>query len=512
MHISTSDGGSYSINAHGQVTSVGESLGSDCGVDFDEYTRRALSEPFPYNSMSPASRDINDLWAGRTLKLYLNNQWREGKVLSWCQWNMGPFSGETHWSLKVELDTLEPRDVVEVHGLQGATQYNGKTGTIIQYIPEQERYKVKITGGGTNAVIAVKPVNLKLPVLDMKVCRMNIDGGGTLQQMDIKDPPLLSLEWLQPASPNINLDDGATYSNCPTCRAVEPPLAAYQEPVLTDTDQECPVCLETTSCRLLQCQHVVCDPCWTKWRRNSSGVPASWEHMDQLEEERAKRQQELLARIPHTRGGTATKPGDSDEVIEECVEASKSLQRAFLSQLIEDAHNGEQGLMRFHREVMVESLLMWCSEYVFYQLGKELPIPGIEALLQVFEDRKNELHTLSMADGLTTTDSFFHAVSYRLCLSIGEQYEEVNNYRGAIPWYRRALHHSRNQDDPVTVSEAHCNLGLALKYNGFLSEALGHYDKSLELNDNHDVHDNRKTLMREMKAWTGSSGKLTPGC
>jgi len=49
---------------------------------------------------------------------------------------------------------------VEVHGLVGAAQHNGKRANVLEYNAERGRYTVAITGSGGGAVIAVKPANL----------------------------------------------------------------------------------------------------------------------------------------------------------------------------------------------------------------------------------------------------------------------------------------------------------------------------------------------------------------
>jgi hypothetical protein len=99
---------------------------------------------------------------------------------------------------------------------------------------------------------------------------------------------------------------------------------------------------------------------------------------------------------------------------------------------------------------------------------------------------------------------------------MGEKYEEVKNYRGSIPWYEKSLAHgiklAPSARSKIMLSTQHCNLGLAQKKAGLLSAALGNYNASLQLEPGGNALENRKTLLREMKEWTGSSDKLTPGC
>jgi hypothetical protein len=67
----------------------------------------------------------------------------------------------------------------------------------------------KVPHEGETNVIAIQQqsANWKLPRLKLAVNRMNVHGGGTLKaRTDEEDDPLISLEWLQPASPSINLN------------------------------------------------------------------------------------------------------------------------------------------------------------------------------------------------------------------------------------------------------------------------------------------------------------------
>ena len=71
---------------------VADTLGCECGVDFREYVRRALSEPFPYSGIDPAERVVTDLWPGRRLvvKAAADGEWRAGSIKQFEQFNMGP--------------------------------------------------------------------------------------------------------------------------------------------------------------------------------------------------------------------------------------------------------------------------------------------------------------------------------------------------------------------------------------------------------------------------------------
>jgi hypothetical protein len=573
LMLFVSGGNSFSVGFDGQLTSIADSLNSKCGTDFDEYVRRVLSEPFPYSPTDAASRQVTDLWSGRRLRIFSGTNWREGKVRDWTQSNSGPFSPITMWSLEVAFDDFVVGDTVTIDGLKFATKqngkrgkkrlnvankHNGKKGRIVKYVEQQGRYKIEMIDD--KYVLEVSPENMNDAVLTFHVNRMNIEGGGTLvpdssdhdeedsaestddnvtsesedEQVDDKDDvdneesddessedsdstSLVSLEWLEPASPSINLDEGSLTATCPRCRAAEPPMANYSD-APTETEHECPICLETKQCRLLQCEHVVCSDCWTSWRSVACGGPVRPPMMDpeQLQKERAERLREVLEISPHDRGGTATKPGDSDKDIREATEKWRLALQNKLFTLIEHAHNGEEGLGRFWEELLVLAMPFVCLDIFIKYLLEQLDIPALEILLQVIEQRKDELFAHYMrlkkvTRKVTSWSEMFFEGRCRLCCNrIGEKYEEVKNYRGAIPWYERSVVHAFPKDFRAMQLN---NLGLAQKKAGFLSAALKSYNASVQLDPGGpNARNNREMLLREMKAWTGSSGKLTPGC
>lgn len=444
--------------------------------------------------MSPAHRDIDDLWKGRRFKLYSSkDEFREGKVVSWTQWNTGPFCLTTFWKIHVEMESFGLGDTVIVEGLQSAKQLNGKEGRIIKFLQDRDRYKVKLLHDSSFA--AVKPENIKATTTEYSVNRMNIEGGGTLTITGERKKLLISLEWLEPAVPAIDLDEGALKANCPTCRAVEPPIAAYDE-APSDKEEECPICLEIKPCRVLQCGHDVCNNCWRKWRQNTSGIPVSRPQIDpeQLKIERDERSQE----------------------VSEIMASSSQEAGHVINRLLENLEYGDEGLSQFWRELMAASLTLLCNDSVVRFLREQLSIPALEIMLLVLEERADEINDIPHG---MTKDEFFAVTTAAYFDRIGELYEEVGNYRAAIPWYERALMCARRnyellpQEGADFLGAQHCNLGLAQKYAGFLSKALENYDASLLANgDNADVAENRDTLLREMQQWTGTSGKLTPGC
>jgi hypothetical protein len=297
--------GSFAIGPGGNLMRAADSLKSECGKDWDEYVRRALSEPFPYSITSPASRIIDNLWNGRRLRIYSGeNQSRQGKVVSWTQWNTGPMCRCTFWNLQVEMDSLGIGDSVVVNGLRGKEkQYNGKKGRIVEHVETKNQYKIKMDEDNEESddeeesdsddedgkneannsdddnkkedvVLVVNANKVQTSQTTYCVNRMNIDGGGTLTPHgeSSSSDRLISLEWLEPASPAIDLDEGSLKANCPTCRAVEPPLAAYDDSP-PEKQEDCPICMENKPCRTLSCDHQVCHDCWNKWRNATSGIP-----------------------------------------------------------------------------------------------------------------------------------------------------------------------------------------------------------------------------------------------
>lgn len=536
MFVQTSmgaNGVTMDMNTGEVMSSAEHHSKSGCCADFDDYVKRVLDEPFPYNPMSPASRETTDLWSHRRLKIFQNDKWREGCVISWEQYNSGPFARETNWNLTIGMDTPKKGDCAQIDGLENAKHFNGKACQILAILQDQGRFKVEVFTDGDDPqggrssrkkkILAIKPSNLQEPVLKVKVNRMNIEGGGTVYETSLCNSPLLSLEWLEPASPCINLDEGG--ATCPTCRAVEISTFFHKEDnaTLTETDQNCPVCLDSTQCRILECQHVVCVPCWRDWCRASSGLPkAAVMDSQELQRERTRRHEAYISMAPHTFGGTATELGDSEQIVKEAEERFNEYGGSILFELVELAENsGDEGLARFQQEVLLASPRMLWSDSCLTIFMKTLSLPALEILQQVLDDRKEETELLQILshghEGLKG-DAAHHMAARGLCNRIGELYEEVRNYRRAIPWYQRSLGHGLHLQErlgsryPKYISVGHCNLGLAQKYAGFLKLALENYDKSISNYDANHVRENRKTLLREMKEWTGSSGNLTPGC
>jgi hypothetical protein len=240
---------------------------------------------------------------------------------------------------------------------------------------------------------------------------------------------------------------------------------------------------------------------------------------EQLQKERAERLREALELSPHEMGGTATKLGDSDEVQTEASKKFVMIYQNKLLSLVEDINSGEQGLGRFWREFMVFPVPYFCLDITLNCFMEELDIPALEIVVQVFEQRKDEfvahLPKMSSTVFVTRFEDFFEQQCLSYCTRLGEKYEEVKNYRGSILWYERALAHGIKLPPRVAWSSStiHSNLGFSQRHAGLLSAVLESYNASLQLDPgNVATLENRKELLDEMEAWTGSSGKLTPGC
>ena len=515
------------------VRIVADSLTSKCGRDFDEYVRRVLDTRFPYNPRTSTSRSVTNLWSGRSLRLFIANEWREGKIVSWTQSTTGPSSRTTEWDvcMQVGMDTFKRGDNVLVDSLHFATHYNGKEGKVMEYLEDEGRYKVRKTT--ENKFLSVKPKNLKA-LLSWKVNRMNIEGGGTLLPLGERNLSLISLEWLEPAFPAIALEEGAT---CPMCCSVETSLCAADE-TLTEKERECPICLETKTCRMLQCGHEVCSSCWDKWGRAAWGMPIVPPEIDpdHLQNECDETQRLILEHLSHTFGDTGSKSSDNDEAHKEATDTLKGYCIGIVSRLEEHAKSGEQGLIRFWQELRACSAELLNFERFITALLPKLPMAGLKILLHVLEEREDELcacrRNLATINWTEAQCKAYFRWLCRVCYTcIAEKYREAHNYRGAATWYERSVRHGgveelqnmAKEDGSAAcgVSKLYELLGSVQQDAGFLSAALENYDVSMkiiddasELDDTYceSVRKRRANLLREMKQWTGSSRKLTPGC
>ncbi len=306
---------------------------SYCGEEFDEYVYRGIRSPFPFSPVGAAERTL-DFWKGRRLRIHYNSKWREGKVLSWKQYNATPSTMLTSWMLEVELDTIEAGDQVEI-------AVSGTVGN-----DKKEEGAVAMTSNDENDVntLVIKPDGpAKLtPRMKMNVHRLNVEGGGTLRTLkDEDDEPLISLEWLERASPSINLNQGILIFACPYCRMTVPITSAFGASP-EKRKAECPICLETTECRILYCGHVVCHGCWSRCRH---AAMRGSEDLGDIDESEMKKERAKRNRLFNKKRGR-----DGETIYSDFVPR--------FAELAEEARDAE-GLERLRWELMVEYPGLW---------------------------------------------------------------------------------------------------------------------------------------------------------
>mmetsp|Transcript_28373 Transcript_28373/g.51393 ORF Transcript_28373/g.51393 Transcript_28373/m.51393 type:complete len:227 (+) Transcript_28373:742-1422(+) len=199
---------------------------------------------------------------------------------------------------------------------------------------------------------------------------------------------------------------------------------------------------------------------------------------------------------------------------------------------------GRVGLRQFWKRMLTCPIHVFLMESSVTFFTRRLSITALEIFLQVVYARQEEMAT-NYCLPMVVFDSndvqqqhrrrrhnargYIYSLKAKCCNQLGESHEEECNYRAAIPWYERSLLYAQKRrlvmppsnDDTSAkraVSTQHCNLGLAQKRAGFLRKAKENYDASLELHYSADVAKNKELLLEEMKEWTGTSGKLCPGC
>ena len=558
----TSGGGGYLHPVHSSSAS------SNCGADFDDYVQQALEAPFPYSPVSPASLVRADLWKNRRLRLCNitgndDNEYCEGKVVSWRQWNTGPFSSTTHWEISVQLDSLDPHssglgkgDTVVVHEIPKA--HHGKHGKIVQCLKDK---KYKILLEEQLQFITVKEEHLKPATISFAVHRMNIDGGGIVMHLPPEEEEAetdrtqrrIALEWIDPASPTIDIiHRNIVSASCPTCRAVEPPMMAYDDDSLTTTTspQACPVCTCTNKpSRTLQCHHQFCTDCWKQWRDSAgSKIPSELSapdiSRDKLQQERDQNFQKMQALLPHTMGGTATSPETSrkcrstarsnDTAIDDAVEKFRLRVGSILHELDEYMEqDDDEGLAQFWEKLLTVSIHILGKQDIMQELVRDLySIAALEILMRVTEDRAPEIvaswQVLKEIENSSedSAEGYVQFLNTIYCSRIGELYKRVKKYRSAIHWYERAVLYAKKEmklelDAGNNSNSHHRQEQLAYRYTvlasaqkraGLLSKALENYDAGMEQFAHEDLVHHKMCLVEEMDHWTGSSGKLTPGC
>lgn len=468
--------------------------------------------------------------------------------------------------------TIERDDIVVIQ--EFPKKHKGKKGIVVNPNVSKNNMKCKIkllpsdddAGPHDNLphFITVKKEQLKVQKT-YPVHRMNVTGGGILVQhvvpsnnhdyeMNLEDNrTFLSLEWIDRASPSASLlyQGGASNgmmgsANCPTCRAVEPTYKAFDDDVTKVTDltsnHNCPVCTETKPCRVLQCRHAVCMECWNQWRHKSttkipSSVTPPTTSRDRLQRDRDRNFQKLRGMLPHTLGGTATKAEgrrrSSEEDITKAYERFNDKMESLVRDLYKNAEgeeDEESGLTKYWKKLMTVSLHLFRLGAVDKMVRDLDSIPALEIAILVTKSREDEISSRDIGlpeddrdDGQGCVDYLIH----RCCNRIGEILEgRYDDHRSATHWYERAILHAKrtleqetSDDNKGELAMKYNNLALAQKRSGQLTKAMTNYDTAMEHfpadidQDNKDVvESNKRSLQSEMKQWTGTSGKLTPGC
>ena len=467
------------------TTSAGKSFQrSVCGEEFDEYVFRAVDGPFPFSPVGASSRELPGLWKGRYFQIYYHNKWRGGKVHSWKQYNANPHTMLTKWSVLVDLDTLEPGDPVEVN----------VSGMICKDLKEEGNSTIQIRcNNGVDITVKAADGNI-VPRMKLYVNRLNVQGGGTLKLHDSdEEEPLISLEWLTPASPSINLNEHILSFDCPCCRAAEPVMAAFEAPTQTKM-ADCPVCMETTDCRVLGCGHAVCHGCWNSCRQAATRVSEDLGDLNkaELKKERAKRNRLL------------NKKRRRDE------SPSRDFELAFL--LTAEATRSVEGLKRLRWLLMVEPPALWAVDDVFSLFG-DLSIPVLQVILQVIEERKDEMPYSQ--DG-TMVDKAGDA-SHFCCYFIAKQLEEAHDYLAAVPWNELSMFqatHSEGGQEVENLAPSYLFSSQIYFKADLLSKSLNDFDACGALlgeSAREQGEETRSMIVDAMKEWTGSSSKLTMG-
>ena len=114
-------------------------------------------------------------------------------------------------------------------------------------------------------------------------------------------------------------------------------------------------------------------------------------------------------------------------------------------------------------------------------------------------------------------------ILFELSMTLGTVFEGADRSHSAIPWYKKCVKMCEDGDfDKEPGGDSRLppslnNLGLALKKACYLDEALACYSRVVDMR-NKDLRDlglgtalkqnsvdNRRTLLREMREWTGTA-------
>lgn len=209
--------------------------------------------------------------------------------------------------------------------------------------------------------------------------------------------------------------------------------------------------------------------------------------------------------------------------------------------------DGRSEYMRFWTELRKAPVHIFCYGFLGLLDDFRNP-PGLEIVCHVVQERSEEIAAarklvLESKDSFGSTRDFWPrtendaiaADGYVPCLlalcynRMGELKEAHDDPHSAIYWYERALPPALKRltiegDDlehaKTEVTKYYINLGLAMERAGRLSDAKDHYNDALThlgvdfdaLNHDTPLSIHICALNHVIKEWTGTSGRLTPGC
>jgi hypothetical protein len=185
-----------------------------------------------------------------------------------------------------------------------------------------------------------------------------------------------------------------------------------------------------------------------------------------------------------------------------------------LANIVKGIHFDKQGLERFWRELMVESmaLIFRCD---VKPVIRQLPILAIQIFLQVLDQRKGELLVaLKQRNmGIEDRENYISSISFLCCDVIADKNRQARRFRDMPPWSELGLFHAKQGWSRILVAAAHTLIDSTQQLAGLLREATKTYDETLGLGSAaENVWEYQEALLHEMEEWTGSSGTLTPRC
>mmetsp|Transcript_89951 Transcript_89951/g.257267 ORF Transcript_89951/g.257267 Transcript_89951/m.257267 type:complete len:366 (+) Transcript_89951:768-1865(+) len=272
---------------------------------------------------------------------------------------------------------------------------------------------------------------------------------------------------------------------------------------------ECPICLETRDdCVRLTCGHVLCYADWRDWM-NTLSHDLGTEVFNAVAEGEVPAATAELRQASQQEWDDASDSQRNEKVV------------TWFRGLEQHASLGEKDQIRRKLEVAPGHYLLNSArmlkrwDVVGNVEGRaQAPIVLLQAFIEAIVKRRAEL------DSITDTNDRF---LLNLSISLGTAFEIAGQYHTAIPWYKKAVRMIEEgyfDDEPTDtpgIAPWHLmlgalnNLGLALKKGCQLDEALACYSRVIDaprtVSDPARRHskDNRKTLMSDMREWTGTA-------